>query len=361
MNYFYFDQTNQKRGPVSEQQLRDLATQGLIGPHTPMETDTGHKGVAGQIPGLFPAQGATPPPKQLFCTNCAQPVPENASGCMSCGLKATGHKKFCRQCGAGRTPEQIVCTQCGANLATTFIPDAKKVMESVVSSSSSGIIRKFAFRGIIIAVIAGLIWFILSFFPPPGGGSMYLNQLKSAKSGEWAEYEYTLSMPGERDSGKWKVRQEVLSKSDRSIKIETTITHPHGYVEKQEMEIDLSASSDEQLIRSIVKEIIRQQNAHNNARDFVDKIKFDIRSGRRSSETLSTGGQSFRCTVVPFTVSTTVGSLTVTVRDIKTWLSSSAPFGLVQAEFRMDVPPDFDTGRESAFVVTVRLTGFRKT
>jgi len=55
MNFFYFDQTNQKQGPVSEQQLKELAAREIIGPHTPMETDDGHKGVAGQIPGLFVA------------------------------------------------------------------------------------------------------------------------------------------------------------------------------------------------------------------------------------------------------------------------------------------------------------------
>jgi len=51
-NFFYFDQNNQKLGPVTEEQLKELATQGAITPQTPMETDTGHKGVAGQIPGM---------------------------------------------------------------------------------------------------------------------------------------------------------------------------------------------------------------------------------------------------------------------------------------------------------------------
>ena len=60
MNFFYFDQTNQKCGPVSAQQLKELAARGIIGQHTPMETDTGHKGVAGQIPGLFPAPSPAP-------------------------------------------------------------------------------------------------------------------------------------------------------------------------------------------------------------------------------------------------------------------------------------------------------------
>jgi hypothetical protein len=52
-NFFYFDQNNQKQGPVTEQQLKELAAQGLISPDTPMEAD-GHQGTAGQIPGLFP-------------------------------------------------------------------------------------------------------------------------------------------------------------------------------------------------------------------------------------------------------------------------------------------------------------------
>jgi hypothetical protein len=54
-NFFYTDANGSKQGPVSEQQLKELATQRLINPNTPMETDTGHQGTAGQIPGLFDA------------------------------------------------------------------------------------------------------------------------------------------------------------------------------------------------------------------------------------------------------------------------------------------------------------------
>ena len=80
MNFFYFDQTNQKRGPVSEQQLKELAAQGIIGPHTPMETDDGHKGIAGQIPGLFiasPSSFAQTVQKGLSAFRAAR-VPLNA-------------------------------------------------------------------------------------------------------------------------------------------------------------------------------------------------------------------------------------------------------------------------------------------
>ena len=59
-NYFYFDRTNQKYGPIDEQQLHDLAAAGTIRPDTLMETVDGHKGVAKQIPGLrFMARGTS--------------------------------------------------------------------------------------------------------------------------------------------------------------------------------------------------------------------------------------------------------------------------------------------------------------
>jgi len=58
-NYLYIDAHGQKQGPVNDQQLKTLATKGVIVPDTPLATDTGHKGLAGQIPGLF---DAPPPP-----------------------------------------------------------------------------------------------------------------------------------------------------------------------------------------------------------------------------------------------------------------------------------------------------------
>ena len=67
-NFFYTDAIGRKQGPVNEQQLKGLVTQGVVKPDTPLETDTGHKGVASQIPGLFaaapspPVQSTTPPP-----------------------------------------------------------------------------------------------------------------------------------------------------------------------------------------------------------------------------------------------------------------------------------------------------------
>ena len=70
-NYYYFNTSGQKYGPVSDQQLQTLAAQGVITPNTPLETEGGHKGTAGQIPGLkfntiAPPSFAQPPQKTSY-------------------------------------------------------------------------------------------------------------------------------------------------------------------------------------------------------------------------------------------------------------------------------------------------------
>lgn len=130
-NFFYIDANGQKQGDVTDQQLKELAAQGVITPTTPLETDTGHKGTAGQIPGLFaaapspfaqPAQVTEPPSTNLFCTNCGKHISEQAVACMSCGASPFGHRKFCCHCGVALNPEQVVCVKCGAAINTAAMP-----------------------------------------------------------------------------------------------------------------------------------------------------------------------------------------------------------------------------------------------
>jgi len=51
-NYFFTDSEGIRRGPLTIDRLQTLAERGIITPETPLETDTGHTGLAGQIPGL---------------------------------------------------------------------------------------------------------------------------------------------------------------------------------------------------------------------------------------------------------------------------------------------------------------------
>ena len=59
-NFFYTDAYGYQQGPYDMQQLQELAAEGVITPQTPMETEMGEKGVAGQIPGLFGSAFAVP-------------------------------------------------------------------------------------------------------------------------------------------------------------------------------------------------------------------------------------------------------------------------------------------------------------
>ena len=75
-NYYYFNASGQKYGLVSDQQLQALAAQGVITPSTPLETEGGHKGLAGQIPGL---KFNTAPPPSFVQQEHTTPYSQGAS------------------------------------------------------------------------------------------------------------------------------------------------------------------------------------------------------------------------------------------------------------------------------------------
>jgi len=146
-NFYYTDTNGQKQGLISEQHLRTLAAQGVITPDTPLETEGGHKGLAGQIPGLFdgikpsfslPVPHAAQSAVNLFCTNCGNAVSERANACMSCGASPIGHKKFCRYCGVALNPEQVICVKCGASLTGNSGASARGTFHN-----STGLVRRF--------------------------------------------------------------------------------------------------------------------------------------------------------------------------------------------------------------------------
>lgn len=93
----------QKQGLITQQELKDLVGQGIITPETPLETDGGHKGKAGQVKGLFLEPAVNPfassPPQQpypqsvpvqqpmLYCSACGNQVLASAFVCPRCGTK----------------------------------------------------------------------------------------------------------------------------------------------------------------------------------------------------------------------------------------------------------------------------------
>jgi hypothetical protein len=65
-NFYYTDVNGQKHGAITPSQLKELVAQGLITPDTLLETDTGKKGKARQIKGLFPVPVAIPMPSNVL-------------------------------------------------------------------------------------------------------------------------------------------------------------------------------------------------------------------------------------------------------------------------------------------------------
>ena len=51
--WYYYDMSGNRKGPIDSRKIRELAAQGVIVPETQLETDTGKKGLAKQIKGLF--------------------------------------------------------------------------------------------------------------------------------------------------------------------------------------------------------------------------------------------------------------------------------------------------------------------
>jgi len=59
-DFYYYDQDNQKQGPFSKRQIKELAAHKTITPETVLEDDDGNQEVAGQVPGLFSLFGSAP-------------------------------------------------------------------------------------------------------------------------------------------------------------------------------------------------------------------------------------------------------------------------------------------------------------
>ena len=75
-NFYYTDANGRRQGTFTPQQLKALVAQGIITPDTPLETDSGHKGKAGQIKGLF---NAPPAPNSFSAPITKQALPQSVS------------------------------------------------------------------------------------------------------------------------------------------------------------------------------------------------------------------------------------------------------------------------------------------
>lgn len=89
MTTFLYTDTNGQKHQIDDQQIRELVAHGLITPHTPLETTGGHKGLAGQIPGLF----TVPVPPSIPTGQTVPPVKNNPSPPIE-NAHATSNRKW---------------------------------------------------------------------------------------------------------------------------------------------------------------------------------------------------------------------------------------------------------------------------
>lgn len=76
--FYYYDQLGRRQGPINSAQIKALVDHGVITPDTMMETETGHRGKASQLPNLFPSAPAGEPgaaPSDSGMSNAAAGAP----------------------------------------------------------------------------------------------------------------------------------------------------------------------------------------------------------------------------------------------------------------------------------------------
>ena len=77
-NLYYYDSNGQKRGPVSFEQLKQLALQGVVSPETKLETEEGKTGQAKNVKDLTFPETAIQEPIQPESATTDQATPEAA-------------------------------------------------------------------------------------------------------------------------------------------------------------------------------------------------------------------------------------------------------------------------------------------
>ncbi len=311
MNFYYFDRTNQRRGPVNEQQLQTLAMQGIITSESRMETDTGHKGTAGELPGLrFPV--AVPPSSVIPPSAVIPPSPP----------------PFEDEGVYVASEAEKLTTKLAKSLSTSPIPMAVAAAVAVVLS--------LAVLGVLVANVR----------LPFGTGANH--PLKKAEPGDWARYDVTVSANGMTVKGT--AKYEIVSKDRKRIKIRMTQTlrgpFGGGNDEVKEEEIDLSLSPQE----------IDRYFMERGMPDELKNAEIKIGKGKSSKETTLLAGRKFDC-VVSLSTLTAIGGKGESFTAVgKEWESQTAPItGTVKSEMEIIVATKEET---KELTLSMKLAAF---
>ncbi|MBO7678181.1 MAG: DUF4339 domain-containing protein [Thermoguttaceae bacterium] len=124
--WYFFDQLNRRQGPVNDAQLKALADHGVISPGTLIETDTGKRGTASQIPRLFPSGAAKKP------GSSAAPKPKITPEAVTTAFDSSNPFTS----GASDTPEAMKAVFDSSNPFTSGAFDMPEAMKAALGSKS---------------------------------------------------------------------------------------------------------------------------------------------------------------------------------------------------------------------------------
>lgn len=139
MSTWYYGVGKERHGPISEDQVGRLLSQGAMGPATPVWRDgmtnwmrLDATDLAQKLPKPPPLESGTK--KQAedkareagFCRNCGKEVPSSAAACLHCGVPPREGKSFCHHCGVSTSPEQVICVKCGVGFSARQPVSMKK-------------------------------------------------------------------------------------------------------------------------------------------------------------------------------------------------------------------------------------------
>ncbi len=122
----------------------------------------------------------------MFCRNCGNEMPSNASVCLKCGVRKNTGNRYCQFCGNGRESKAVLCIQCGqnfnANILKKFIHFFYLPFISFLKWVKNN--KKIAFPGLAAFAIILIVLFIFLLLPHSIDESAPLNEMEQLLSQE---------------------------------------------------------------------------------------------------------------------------------------------------------------------------------
>ena len=323
---------NRQSGLGTIQGLRKLAGEGKIQRDTPLESESGHRGTAGDIldDSDFPNTDAIDKTSDGKVKNALTLVVFTTItiGVVVCFYKFAPPISFFS---SGDPPHLIALKKAKSgdsvkyDISASVAGDTQKMSVAYRVISNDG--KKIRFR-----VTTTTPW------GPEETDEVEYDFSKSEEENSMSILKQTLE----------KQRREML-KQRREMQIQQGRRFPRGNIPQEEFMESIEIMEGLEFVESFME----------NMESVMKNIDVKSETGKTSRGTISVAGRSFNCVITPYTYAIAVGNITLSVRDIKVWYSKGVPVtGTVKLEWETTVPTPKGIATLS---VTTTLTEFVET